>query len=137
MAVHIFEPPQVHVQVLPASPEGKSKGMPKPPQARRRSKRIKAVMPVRLWIADSQESHLAHTLDITARGVRLGGFQGEVTVGDKIYVQRQQKRAQFRVVWVSGREGSSEKQLGAEILGNEAIWGIELPKQMDDYQERE
>ena len=137
MEVDIFEAPQVHVQVLPASPEGEPKGMPKLPKGRRRSKRTKAVMPVRLWIADSQESYLAHTLDITARGVRLGGFQGEVKVGDKIYVQRQQKRAQFRVVWVSGRGGSSEKQLGAEILGNEAIWGVELPKQMDDYQEKE
>ena len=137
MAVHMFEAPQVHVQVLPASPEGKPKGMPKLRKGRRRSKRTKAVMPVRLWIGDSQKSHLAHTLDITAHGVRLGGFQGEVKVGDKICVQRQQKRAQFRVVWVSGREGYPDKEIGAEILGNEAIWGVALSKQIDDYQEKE
>ena len=85
----------------------------------------------------SNESQLAHTMDITPHGVRLGGFRGEVKVGDKIYVQRQQKRAKFRVVWVSECEGSSEKQVGAEILGSEAVWGVELPEQMDDYQERE
>jgi len=137
VTVPIFEAPQVDVQVLPASPEGKPQGMPKLRKGRRRSKRTKAVMPVRLSLADSKESYLAHTLDINAHGVRLGGFNGEVKVGDKIYVQRQQKRAQFRVVWVSERKGSSEKQIGAEILGNEAIWGVELPKQMDDYQEKE
>jgi len=39
---------------------------------KRRSKGTKAVVPMRLWIAGSEESHLAHTLDIREHGVQLG-----------------------------------------------------------------
>ena len=31
-------------------------------------KRIKSVLPVRLWIAGSKDSHLAHTLDVSSHG---------------------------------------------------------------------
>jgi hypothetical protein len=56
--------------------------MPRFRIGKRRSKRTKSVVPVRLWIAGSKDSHLA----------------------------------QFRVTWIVAREGSSEKQIGAECL---------------------
>jgi len=43
-----------------------------------------AVLPVRLCIGGNKDSHLVHTLDVSNDGVRLGGFRGEVKVGDKI-----------------------------------------------------
>ncbi len=60
-------------------------------------------------IAGSEESHLAHTLDISEHGVQLGGFRGELKVGDKFEIHYRHKRAQFRVVWITAREGSTEK----------------------------
>jgi|SRR6266536_226159 len=105
---------------------------------KRQSKRTKAVVPMRLWIAGSDESHLVHTLDISEHGVQLGGFRGELNVGDKFEIQYRHKRAQFRVVWITAREGSSEKQIGAECVEPEKWdWGVEFPEQTDEYEERE
>src|SRR5664280_949322 len=54
---------------------------------KRQSTRAKSVVPVRVWIAGSKDIHLAHTLDISNHGVKLGGCRGEMKVGDKIEIQ--------------------------------------------------
>lgn len=90
--------------------------MPRFRAGRRRSKRTISVVPVRLWIAGSEESHLAHTLDVSNHGVKFGGCRGEFKVGDKIEVLYPHKHAQVRVAWIAAPEGSSEKQIGAELL---------------------
>lgn len=95
-------------------------------------------MPVRLWIAGNPESHLAHTLDISEHGVKLGGFRGDLKIGDKIEIQHRHQRSQFRVVWIGDREGSPEKQIGAECLGSERqLWGVDFRPQADEYEEKE
>jgi len=112
--------------------------MPRFRIGKRRSKRIKSVLPVRLWIAGSKDSHLAHTLDVSNHGVQLGGYRGEMKVGDEIVIQYRRKQAQFRVTWIVAREGSSEKQIGAECLEpGKQIWGTEFPQQTDEYEEKE
>jgi PilZ domain len=83
---------------------------------KQRSKRTKLVVPVSLRIAGSEASHLAHTLDVSNHGVKLRGCRGEMKVGDKIEIRYRQKRAQFRVAWITIPRGSSEKQIGAECL---------------------
>ena len=98
--------------------------MPRFRVGKRRSKRIKSVVPVRLWIAGSKDSHLAHTLDVSEHGVRLGGFRGEVKIGDKIEIEYHYKKGQFRVAWITAREGSSEKQIGAECMEPESRFGV-------------
>jgi hypothetical protein len=55
---------------------------------KRQSKRTKSVVPVRLWIARSKNSHLAHTLDVSNHGVQLGGYRGEMKVGDEIVIPK-------------------------------------------------
>jgi len=112
--------------------------MPRFRTGKRRSKRTKAVLPVRLCIAGNKDSHLAHTLDVSNDGVRLGGFRGEVNVGDKIEIHHRHKQAQFRVVWIATREGSLEKQIGAECLEpQKQLWDTTLPQQSDIYEEKE
>jgi hypothetical protein len=101
---------------------------------KRRSKRTKSVVPVRLWIAGSEDIHLAHTLNVTSHGVQLGGYLGEMNVGDEIVIQYRHKQAQFRVTWIAAREGSSEKQIGAECLEpGKQIWGVRFLEQADEY----
>ena len=47
-------------------------------------------------------------------------------------------QARFRVTWIVAREGSSEKQIGAECLEpGKQIWGAEFPQQKDEYEEKE
>jgi hypothetical protein len=107
-------------------------------KGKRQSKRTKSVVPVRLWIAGSKDSHLAHTLDISNHGVKLGGCRGEMKVGDKIEIQYRHKQAQFRVAWITAHEGSSEKQIGAECLEpGKQVWGAQFPQQADEYEEKE
>ncbi len=107
--------------------------MPRFRTGRRRSKRTISVVPVRLWIAGSEDSHLAHTLDVSNHGVKLAGCRGEFKVGDKIEVLYRHKHAQFRVAWISAREGSSAKHIGAECLERESkSGGTDFPEQKDE-----
>lgn len=67
---------------------------------KRRQARSKMVLPVRLWMTNldgTQESHLAHTLDVSDHGVKLGGFHGSLEVDSLIEIQYRHKRARFRV----------------------------------------
>jgi hypothetical protein len=112
--------------------------MPDVQIVKRRSKRTKSVVPVSLRIAGSEASHLAHTLDVSNHGVKLGGCRGEMKVGDKIEIRYRHKQAQFRVAWVISHKGSSEKQIGAECLEPEKqVWGAPLPQQVDQYEAKD
>jgi hypothetical protein len=104
---------------------------------RRWTRRTKSVVPVCLWIAGSPESHLAHTLNVTNHGVRLGGYRGEIKVGDEFVLQYRRAQARFRVSWIAAREESSEKQIGAACLEPEKhLWGERFPEQADVYEEK-
>jgi hypothetical protein len=110
---------------------------PRPGTANRQSKRRKAVVPVRLWIAGSKESHLAHTLDVSNHGVKLGGCRGEIKVGDKIEIQYHHKQATFRVAWITAGKDSSEKQIGAVCLEpGKNVWGAKFSEQSDEYEKK-
>jgi len=108
------------------------------PIGKRQSKRTKSVVPVRVFIAGSKVGHLAHTLDISNDGVKLGGCLGEMKVGDKIEIQYHHNQAQFRIAWIVAHKGSSEKQVGAECLEpGKQVWGARFPQQADEYEEKE
>jgi hypothetical protein len=95
---------------------------------KRRQKRIKMVLPVKLqWRdnANKQMNELAHTLDITPDGARLGGIRQELKAGDKVTLQYRQRKLQFQVVWVMPLSGTREYQVGLESVGNDS-WGLEL-----------
>src|ERR1700757_2809977 len=110
--------------------------MPRFRAGRRRSKRTISVVPVRLWIAGSEDSHLAHTLDVSNHGVKFGGCLGEFKVGDKIEVLYRDKHAQARVAWITPCEGSSETRIGAEFLDPEKqVLSLEFREQTDEYEE--
>ena len=104
---------------------------------KRRTKRTKSVIPVRLRIAGNKDSCLAHTVNVTNHGVQLGGFQGEIKVGDTVVIQYRHKQAQFRITWIAVRTGSLEKQIGATCLEPEKqLWGTVFPEQPDEYEEK-
>jgi hypothetical protein len=98
------------------------------------------VLPVRISGRDSSNkpiSELAHTLDITPNGARLGAIRHLLKIGDKLTLQYRQRRIQFKVAWVKPMEGSREYQVGLEGLGAVGEnWGLELPESnlADEYQ---
>ena len=96
---------------------------------KRRHKRVKMVLPLRVWTNEATEKpyqELAHTLDITPRGARLGAIHQELQPGEKLTVQYRQRKIQFRVVWVRQLEGSEEYQIGVEAADMGETWGLEL-----------
>jgi hypothetical protein len=99
-------------------------------KAKRRHKRIKMVLPVRVSGRDASNNpvnELAHTLDITPNGARLGAIRHVLRTGDQLTLQYHQRKIQFRVVWVTQLEGTKEYQVGLEsTCGSGETWGLEL-----------
>jgi hypothetical protein len=95
----------------------------------KRSKdRVKAVLPVKVWGNDNTGAPytaVAHTLDITQTGARLGSVRRTFNIGDKLTLQYRQRKADFRVVWTKQLQGSSEFQIGLETITHENDpWGL-------------
>jgi TonB family protein len=103
------------------------------PPGKQRHQRTKMVLPLRVWAdepnAGGTTPQLAHTVDISPGGGRLGGLRILVQPGETILIQRGQQKTQFRVVWA--REmGPGEIQAGVESLDlDKKVWGVELPEQ--------
>ena len=98
------------------------------------------VLPLRVWGTDTTGKTfmlMAHTLDVSPTGARLGGFRSQVAPGEIVGVQYRLQKQQFRVAWV-GRPGTSrDSQIGIEYLNRDRkILGLELPdaEVVDEYQ---
>jgi TonB family protein len=100
-------------------------------QGVQRCSRTKMVLPLRVWVGDPADEsgglQLAHTVDISPIGGRLGGLRTELLPGQTITLQRGQSKASFRVIW-NRHLGPGENQAGIEALESESnIWGVDLP----------
>ena len=99
---------------------------------KRRGGRAKAVLPVRVKGTDSAGKcfdELAHTLDVTPIGIRLGSIRRTLNVLDEISVFYRQRKMQFRVIWTKQLKGTSEFQVGLQAVTQEReVWGITLPE---------
>jgi PilZ domain len=101
--------------------------------SRRREKRTAVAMPI---LMDNERQipgatlRSGVTLDVTSRGARVQ-LQSDWKIGEMIWVERQNKRAQFRVVWVGTRGAAKQQQIGIECVEPEFDWGVPLAKQDD------
>jgi hypothetical protein len=95
---------------------------------RRRQDRVQAVLPVRVrWTDASGASfeELAHTLDLTPTGARLGAIRHEMKALDKLTIFYHQRRMEFTVVWTKLLEGRREYQVGLQAFSQEKEpWGM-------------
>jgi hypothetical protein len=94
----------------------------------RQGKRTKAVLPVRVKGTDAAGNtfeDLAHTLDVTASGVRLGAVRRVLNVSEEVTLFFRQRKLQFRVVWTKQMKGSSEFQVGLQAVNQDREqWGL-------------
>jgi hypothetical protein len=91
---------------------------------KRKASRKKMVLPVKVSI--DAVTHLAHTIDITQTGARLGALRTELQPGTIVILQRGSQRAKFQIAW-SKQLAPNELQAGIESLqptGN--FWGVDL-----------
>jgi hypothetical protein len=89
------------------------------------------VLPLRVWLneqpGETLRTQLAHTIDISHIGCRLGGLRTELSPGQNISLQRGQNKAPFRVIW-SRQLAADEHQAGIEAIDyGKNIWAVELP----------
>lgn len=100
---------------------------------KRRGSRTKAVLPVRIKGKDCTGKpfeELAHTLDVTASGVRLGSIRRELSAQEEVTVFFRQRKMQFRVVWTKKLKGTSEFQVGLQAVAHEKeAWGLTFAEQ--------
>ena len=91
---------------------------------RRKTLRRKMVLPVKVTFDEA--THLAHTIDITGNGARLGGFRTALQIGTIVSLQRGPYKAKFRIMWVQ-QLAPNELQAGVECLEpRETFWGVDL-----------
>jgi hypothetical protein len=99
----------------------------------RRGTRTKAVLPVKIKGKDSGGKpfeELAHTLDVTTVGARLGAIHHELNLLDEITVFYRQRKMQFRVVWIKKMQGTSEFQIGLQAVAQDKeAWGLAQEQQ--------
>ena len=92
---------------------------------RKRSKMVVAVkiMPT---VVDSRTRQLVHTLDVSTAGAKLGGIRSPFKPGDVLGVQRHNRRAKCKVIWVQ-EMNANEMQIGIEFLNaDDRFWGLDL-----------
>jgi|SRR5579864_4097732 len=96
--------------------------------SRRREKRTAVAMPI---LMDNERTNPGATLrsgvtlDVTSRGARVQ-LQSDWKIGEMIWVERQNKRARFRVVWVGAQGAAKQQQIGIECVEPEFDWGVPL-----------
>ena len=94
---------------------------------RRRNNRMKAVLPVRVSGNDASGAaycDLAHTLDVTESGIRLGFVRRELQVGSQLTIQYRQHKSEFRVIWISQLTRLKEHHVGLKALVPRDVWGL-------------
>jgi hypothetical protein len=94
----------------------------------RQGNRAKAVIPVRVKgkdVSGAAFEELAHTLDVTPTGIRLGSVRHELVVMEDVTVFYRARKMQFRVVWTKKLKGTSEFQVGLQALTQDReAWGL-------------
>ncbi len=95
---------------------------------RRRQNRITAVLPVKVRGIDAAGASfdgLAHTLDLTPTGARLGAIRHQMKALDTLTVFYKQRRMEFTVMWTKLLDGKGEYQVGLQALAQEKEpWGM-------------
>jgi hypothetical protein len=97
---------------------------------RRRQNRMQAVLPVRVRGTDATGAvfeGLAHTLDLTPNGARLGAIRCQLKALDTLTILYRQRRVEFTVMWTKLLDGKSEYQVGLQAFSQEKEpWGMNL-----------
>ena len=95
---------------------------------KRHEKRLHLAVPVKVFPdVASFESHNCCTYEISTSGARLVAPPGIKGVGQTIWLQRQNRRARYKVVWIGEAGTSMESQVGVESLEPaNVIWEPEI-----------
>lgn len=113
-------------QGLPFASAGAATVMNAPDK--RHEKRLHLAVPVKVFPdVASIESQNCCTYEISTNGARLVAPPGIKSVGQTIWLQRQNRRARYKVVWIGETGTSLHGQVGVECLEPaNVIWEPEI-----------
>jgi serine phosphatase RsbU (regulator of sigma subunit)/CheY-like chemotaxis protein len=99
----------------------------------RKEERVPIELPVRLCrAARGLKVQLAHTLDISNSGARLGGLKEPLDLGEVVELECGNRKAPFRVVWIGAQGSARAGQAGLEGLAADAdLWKLDLSQLQD------
>jgi hypothetical protein len=101
---------------------------PAPAIDKRQEQRLHIAVPVKIFPdIRSVESFTCCTYEVSLLGARLASLPSVTHVGQVIWLQRLNRRARYKVIWI-GQEGTSQAgQIGVESMepGN-VIWENEI-----------
>lgn len=94
----------------------------------RREKRLNVAVPVKVFLdPQNSESEACCTFEISMVGARLMRFRGVEKVGQNVWLQRHNRRAAYKVIWIGLPNTNQEGQVGVEVLEpSNIIWENEL-----------
>ena len=94
----------------------------------RREHRIHIAVPVKVYSDPrSNDAQTCCTYEISLIGVRLVAPNGVTEVGQVVALQRQGRRARYKVIWIGKTGTPHEGQVGVETMEpNNLIWDIEI-----------
>ena len=98
----------------------------------RREHRLHIAVPVKVY-ADlkTADSQTCCTYEISLIGVRLVAPQGITDVGQVVSLQRQGRRARYKVIWIGKPGTPHEGQVGVETMEpNNVIWDNEIKNRL-------
>ena len=95
---------------------------------KRNEKRLHIAVPIKVFPdVTSPESQNCCTYEISTHGARLVAPPGIKAVGQTVWLQRQSRRARYRVIWIGEPETSHAGQVGVETLEPaNVIWEPEI-----------
>jgi hypothetical protein len=96
--------------------------------ARRDEQRLHIAVPVKVFPdLKSFESHTCCTYEISPYGARIAALPGIKQVGQMIFIQRQNRRARYKVAWIGEPDTSHAGQIGVESMEPaNVIWETEI-----------
>jgi PilZ domain len=100
----------------------------KPAVEPRRERRLHVAVPVKVFPdAAGVEFQTCCTYEISTVGARLVAPQGIKTVGQIVVLQRHNRRAKYKVIWIGKPDTSEAGQVGLETLEpSNVIWESEI-----------
>ena len=116
-------------QAIPIASAGAATAVP---LDKRNEKRLHIAVPVKVFPdITSFESQHCCTYEISTNGARLVAPPGVKATGQVIWLQRQNRRAKYKVMWIGEAGTSLQGQVGVETLEpSNVIWEPEIKARM-------
>ena len=90
----------------------------------RKEERLPATLRIKIFLRENDSRcESACTLEISRNGVRMNRINGIEAVGQCVWLQRENRRARYRVVWLGEPGTDQQGQAGLELVDlDNVIW---------------